>query len=335
ITLSIVMNKRTRVSIILGYVLCFNAIIIVIEIMTIPSTASKPFPFSYDNRSDNKTGDGLPRILCWIMTSPGDLMRRTRHVQNTWARHCDIDLYMSSKENKSFPTIGLNVTEGRSHISMKAKASWTYIYHNYINKADYFVKVDPDSFLIVENLKMYLSRYNPDEPSFYGHVLNLRGNPFMKYMSGGSGLILSRESVRRLVTIGFKNFTKCMPDGEGEDWKTAHCLRIAGCIPVTSLDEKGRERFLAYHPKRYLFGNFPRTYLKADDNKAEIKGMDCCSEYPVAYHYVSPEDMYLFYYFIYQVKLHRNMARTDAGPVKDYLLGEIDHPSWHKRHSDT
>ena len=55
----------------------------------------------------------LPRVLCWILTDPNDLEKRTRHVRDTWAKRCDVTLFMSSKRDDSFPTIGLNVPPGR------------------------------------------------------------------------------------------------------------------------------------------------------------------------------------------------------------------------------
>ena len=59
------------------------------------------------------------RVLCWIMTSPTNLDRRAVHVRNTWGKRCNKLLFFSSKNNSTFPTIGLNVTEGRSHLTAK------------------------------------------------------------------------------------------------------------------------------------------------------------------------------------------------------------------------
>ena len=109
--------------------------------------------------SNDNSGYNATRILCWILTDPKNL-ERTKHVKATWAKRCDTTLYMSSAENKSFPTIGLNVSSGRSHLASKSKAAWTYIYDQYLHKADFFVKADPDTFIIVENLRQFLSTKN-------------------------------------------------------------------------------------------------------------------------------------------------------------------------------
>ena len=163
----------------------------------------------------NIGGDGAVRLLCWVLTDPVDLMKRTIHVRNTWAKRCDVTLFMSSAENKTFPTIGLNVTQGRNHIAAKSRAAWTYIYEHYYDQADYFVKTDPDTYMIVDNLKAYLKDFSPNKPQFFGHIFHVRSWGF-PYMAGGPGIVLSRESVKRLVTQAFPNRTKdCMPDGEG------------------------------------------------------------------------------------------------------------------------
>ena len=88
------------------------------------------------------------------MCDPNSLDTKVRHARDTWAKHCDITLYMSSQTNSSFPTIGLVVLAGRQHIGAKAKAAWTHVYTHYIDQAEYFVKCDPDTFLVVPNLRV-------------------------------------------------------------------------------------------------------------------------------------------------------------------------------------
>ena len=35
-----------------------------------------------------------------------------------------------------------------------------------------------------------------------------------------------------------------------------------------------------------------------------VQGAECCSDAPIAFHYISPEDMYLLEYILYRVKGH-------------------------------
>jgi len=43
------------------------------------------------------------RILCWVMTSPGNLEKKAIHVYRTWAHRCNELLFVSSKANDTFP----------------------------------------------------------------------------------------------------------------------------------------------------------------------------------------------------------------------------------------
>lgn len=161
-----------------------------------------------------KTRYNTTRILCWILTDP-KYLERTKHVKATWAKRCDITLYMSSVENKTFPTIGLNVSSGRSHLASKSKAAWTYIHDHYLEKADFFVKADPDTFIIVENLRQFLSTKNASLPELYGHrFLFLSKN--VTYTSGGAGVVLTKEALKRMVRLAFRKGLNCMPDGQGK-----------------------------------------------------------------------------------------------------------------------
>ncbi|CAH1792252.1 unnamed protein product [Owenia fusiformis] len=252
----------------------------------------------------------IPRVLCFVMTSPTDLDKRTIHVRNTWAKHCDIALYMSSKEDKIFPTIGLDVPEGRSHIALKSKAAWTYINEHYANKADYFVKCDPDSFLIIENLKRFLQNYDPEEPQFFGHLFV---KPYLEeissdkpFMAGGPGVVISRASLRRLVKVAHSEDLACFPDGRNEDLKSSWCMQLAGCTPVNSTDEQGRERFMVFPPHVYIRGNLPRWYTKRlDPERGRSQGSNCCSDYPIGFHYIDTAMMYDMYYFFYTMKIDK------------------------------
>ena len=56
------------------------------------------------------------RLLCWVLTDPA-ILDRASDARDTWMQDCDVRLFMSSKEDKEFPAIGLNVSEGREHIA--------------------------------------------------------------------------------------------------------------------------------------------------------------------------------------------------------------------------
>ena len=160
----------------------------------------------------------LPRILCWILTDPDRLASHAVHVRDTWAKHCDLALFMSSKTNQSFPTIGLKVRGGRKHLARKSKAAWIYVYKRYLREFDYFAKADDDTFMVIENLKYYLLGRDPDSPEFLGHRMYIDAMGYdIIYNSGGAGQVLSRKALQILVERAYADKTyNCMPDGEGQ-----------------------------------------------------------------------------------------------------------------------
>jgi glycoprotein-N-acetylgalactosamine 3-beta-galactosyltransferase len=73
------------------------------------------------------------------------------------------------------------------------------VHKNYRDEADWFVKADDDTYMVVENLRYMLAPYNTSHPIYFGH----RFRPYVKqgYMSGGSGYVLSKEALDRHVSI--------------------------------------------------------------------------------------------------------------------------------------
>jgi len=59
------------------------------------------------------------------------------------------------------------------------------------------MKADDDSYIIMENLRLFLSTQNTSAPNWYG----LRYKPYtpLGYYAGGSGYILGKEALRRFM----------------------------------------------------------------------------------------------------------------------------------------
>ncbi|KAK7008583.1 glycoprotein-N-acetylgalactosamine 3-beta-galactosyltransferase 1 [Biomphalaria glabrata] len=239
------------------------------------------------------------RVLIWVMTSPSTLDTRAKAVNDTWGPRCNKLLFFSSKADSSFPVIGLNVSEGRSHLTAKSSQAWMYIYKNHFNDADWFMKVDDDSYVVLENLRYFLSDKNFSETHYFGHTFK-REN--LTFYSGGSGYVMSKESLRVLNEVGYAK-KLCDEDGEFEDLRMSKCMKLMGVPTVNTVDDQGRNRFNCLAMYAHLVGLYPPWYYELDINGAK-KGKDSISNYAISFHYNHHQEMYIIDFVLYNLQTY-------------------------------
>ncbi|XP_062598275.1 glycoprotein-N-acetylgalactosamine 3-beta-galactosyltransferase 1-like isoform X1 [Saccostrea cucullata] len=238
------------------------------------------------------------RVLCWIMTGPQNLEKKAIHVKKTWGKRCTKLIFFSSVTNNTFPTIGLNISEGREHLTGKTMRAFKYVFDHYYDEADWFMKADDDTYFIMENLRYFLSSRDKMEPVYFGH--HFRTIVRQGYYSGGAGYILSKETLRRLGTTG-QDPKFCRQDGGAEDAELGKCMQNLGVKTANSTDALGRSRFHCFDPETHLNGGYPNWYYKYDANGAR-KGVESISDYSISFHYIKPESMYSLEFYVYHLR---------------------------------
>lgn len=85
------------------------------------------------------------KVLCYIFTHQLNHQTKVPHVRNTWGKKCNKLIFMSDTVVPDQPDIiTLPVENGRMHLREKTRLALKYVYDNYINDYDWFLRADDD-----------------------------------------------------------------------------------------------------------------------------------------------------------------------------------------------
>uniref|UniRef100_A0AC34Q901 Hexosyltransferase n=1 Tax=Panagrolaimus sp. JU765 TaxID=591449 RepID=A0AC34Q901_9BILA len=149
--------------------------------------------------------------------------------------------------------------------------------------------VDDDSYIFAENLKEYLSNFDPSKPYYMGFRWKY---PKIKngYNSGGAYL-LSKGAVATLLSSVYQKTCKF---DEIEDVGIGKCLASLGIIPIDTKDKNGGQRFIPHDFGNVFDGFFLDQREKMFDEPK--KGFEAFSPELILLHHIEPSTMRLVHF---------------------------------------
>ncbi|XP_046892205.1 beta 3-glucosyltransferase a [Hypomesus transpacificus] len=150
-------------------------------------------------------------------------------VKKTWEKEASLLEYYSDHADPSIPTINLGIPNTERGHCGKTFAILERFVSDAVPETSWLLIVDDDTLISLPRLQALLSCYDAAEPvclgERYGYGLSQGG---YSYITGGGGMVFSREAVTRLMGSG----CKCYSDDAPDDMVLGMCLN-ALALPIT------------------------------------------------------------------------------------------------------
>ncbi len=254
----------------------------------------------------NKGGDKVAKelsktvtVLCWVMTNRDNLRTRGKSIKETWGKRCNKLIFFTTEKDYEFPVVALKLRNGKTDAWSKTREAWKYIYNHHRNDADWFLAVDDETFVIVENLRLLLSKYDTNKAYYLGRWFTVEGG----YNSEGAGYVFSKKTLKGFVRV-MKDSNKCSDVSLGEEGNVGKCLKSIGIHPSDTRDSMKRETFHPLNPENHIVpGSIKDDHWIHGHNRFPVlSGADFCSDNSITFHYIRADYMYILEYLVYHLR---------------------------------
>ncbi|CAJ0962005.1 unnamed protein product, partial [Mesorhabditis belari] len=248
------------------------------------------------------------QLFCWTMTAKGYHKTRAPAVNETWLPRCDHGQFFTnfpfdSELKIAHSTIFAGIPDSYSNLFFKSRYAFFHIYTKISKDFEWYLKADDDTYVIVENLRSYLSKLNPDLPYYIGYRLR----PYLEhgYNAGGAGYVLSRAAMKIFAEQLYSNASLC-PDDIYEDVGIGRCLANVGIYPLDTRNSRGQQRFNTFRPDEVFHGSVVESPYWMYD--VEIRGYDGVGTDLISFHHLTPDEIRLFDILLYRVRKPSNIS---------------------------
>lgn len=181
-------------------------------------------------------------VFVGVMTAKVFLQGRAKAVYDTWGKDVPGHIAFFSSEGSSsdyLPVVGLKNVDDRYPPQKKSFMMLYYIYEHFIDKFEWFIRADDDVYMDTTKLERFLRSIDSSKPQFIGQAGKGNTEEFgllslefdENFCMGGPGVILSRETLRRVAP----HIPACLKNlySTHEDVEIGRCVQKFAGIPCT------------------------------------------------------------------------------------------------------
>lgn len=269
----------------------------------------------FEYRTDSAVARSLlqsVKILCWIVTESKNHRLRALHIKRTWASRCDKYLFFTNVHDGELPTVVLEKNSGKYSYFNKTLEALRYLYLFHYHEAEWFLKADDTSYMILENLRYLLSLHKMKKPLQLGlkykHERIIDG-----YIADKPGYVINKPALQRIAVILIPHVDEFLKNSITDlpvEVKLGLLFKSVGIELIDSRDYRGKERFHPFDPKSHVFEvSFPSNdseKVNWDENRfypSNTPGyVSGCSETAISFSQLSPAQMYMMEYVLYGLR---------------------------------
>nr|CDS29436.1 glycoprotein N acetylgalactosamine [Hymenolepis microstoma] len=267
-----------------------------------PLLKLRPFHDEHSGHHEGETilVDHLARktpVMAFIFTSEKGIANRASQVKSTWADRFNEAVFFSDKEDPNFPTVALPSAEGWTY----TRSAITYIYENYGKKFAFFMKVQDNNYVIVENLRELLRTMDSAKPLLIGR--QMKADDGNTYVSEKSGYVISRAGLEKLAAGIKGDIEACKMSDSPTEQVIGKCAEASGLEFIHAVDEKQLEVFHPFPPKDFFNKFVKEKYTGQTEYQPSQMNeiITSCSDRSVSFFDVQDSYLYTLEYFFYHL----------------------------------
>ena len=213
-------------------------------------------------------------VFIGVMTAQKYLDTRAKSVFKTWGKSIPGKMSFFSRSGSSstvvdLPLVSLPGVDDSYPPQKKSFMMLKFMHDNYLDKFEWFMRVDDDVYIKPDKLENILRSLNSSVPQFIGQAGMGNKDEFgllsldydENFCMGGPGIILSRETLRMVVP----HISYCLKNlySTHEDVEIGRCIRKFANISCTwSYEVKIKRRFSYFWQSKLKYQRITPSHIK-------------------------------------------------------------------------